>query len=166
MSDLSAFELEASVVLVSEAASVLLALSDFLEAASLDVVVLVLLVFGEAALSAAGLVALVAESAGLLAVEAGTVAVAAGFVVLDWTCGVPIGEAFGVVLAAGVMVAEGVMVAAAVAEAAGVEVAAAVAAGVALGRVEALELEVVVGPVVVLVVPEVMPTLKFGTVTP
>jgi hypothetical protein len=52
-----------------------------------------------------------------------------------------------------------------VALAAGVELAAAVAPGVALGRVEALVLEVVVAPVVVPEV-EVTPTLKFGTVTP
>ena len=132
-------------------------MSDFVEAS-----VLVVLVLGEVAVFSDGLV-FVADSAGLLALEAGAVGLAAGFVAgvaAGWICGVPIGEAFGVVLA------EGVMVAAAVAEAAGVEVAAAVAAGVALGRVEALVLEVVVAPDVVLVVPEVMPTLKFGTVTP
>lgn len=162
MSDLSAFELEDSVALVSEAASVLLALSDFLEAASVLFfsLVLVVLVFGDAAAFSVGLV-FVADSAGLFAVDGAAVALAAGFVAgVVWICGVPIGEAFGVALA------EGVIVAAAVAEAAGVEVAAAVAAGVALGRVEALVLEVVVAPVVVPVVPEVMPTLKFGTVTP
>jgi hypothetical protein len=161
--DLSAFGLEASVASVSEAASVLLALSDFLDAASVLFfsLVLVVLVFGDVAAFSVGLV-FVADSAGLFAVEAGAaVALAAGFVA-------------GVVAAAGLaaavgdgfaIVAAGVMVAAAVAEAAGVVDAAAVAAGVALGRVDALVLEVVVAPVVVPEV-EVTPTLKFGTVTP
>jgi hypothetical protein len=161
--DLSAFGLEASVALVSVAESVLvLALSDFLEAASVLVfsLVLLVLVFGDVAAFSDGLV-FVADSAGLFAVEAGAaVALAAGF---GWTWGVPIGEALGVALAEGVMVAAAV--AAGVALAATLAVAAGVAAGVALGSVEAL-LEVVVAPVVVLVVPEVMPTLKFGTVTP
>lgn len=168
--DLSAFGLEASVALVSEAASVFLglALSDFLDASSVLFfsLVLLVLVFGEvAALSGVGLV-FVADSAGLFAVEAGAgVAVAAGLVAVawGWICGVPIGEAFGE--AAGVALAAGVMVAAAVALAAGVAATVAVAAGVALGRVDALVLEVVVAPVVVPEV-EVMPTLKFGTVTP
>ena len=158
--DLSAFGLEASVALVSVAESVLLALSDFLEAASV-------VVFGDAAAFSVGLV-FVADSAGLFAVEAGAaVALAAGFVAgvaAGWICGVPIGEAFGVALAEGVILAAAV--AAGVALAAGVELAAAVAPGVALGRVEALVLVVVVAPVVVPVVPEVTPTLKFGTVTP
>jgi hypothetical protein len=165
--DLSAFGLEASVALVSEAESVLLALSDFLEAASVLVfsLVLLVLVFGDVAAFSVGLV-FVADSAGLFAVAGAAVAVAAGFVAgvaAGWICGVPIGDAFGVALAEGVMVAAAV--AAGVALAAGVEVAAAVAPGVALGRVEALVLEVVVAPVVVPEV-EVMPTLKFGTVTP
>jgi hypothetical protein len=123
--------------------------------------VVVVLVFGDVAAFSVGLV-FVADSAGLLAVEAGAgVAVAAGLVVgVAVASGAPVGEGL-----VAVALADGVIVAAGVAEAAGVEVAAAVAPGVALGRVEALVLEVVVAPVV-LVVPEVMPTLKFGTVTP
>jgi hypothetical protein len=70
------------VALVSEAASVLLALSDFLEAASGLVfslaLVLLVLVFGDVAVFSVGLV-FVADSAGLFAVEAGTVGLAAGF---------------------------------------------------------------------------------------
>ena len=150
---LSAFELDASVVVVVELESVfVLALSDFLSAS-------VLLVFGELALSADGLVALVADSAGLLAVEAGAaVAVVAGLVAGVAVVAGVVGEGL-----VAVALTAGVVVAAAVAEAEGVVVAAAVAAGVALGKVEALELVVVVAPVVV---PEVTPTLKFGTVTP
>ena len=150
-SALSVFELEASVLLGDELASVLvLALSDFVDAS-------VLLVLGELAFSAAGLVAFVADSAGLFVVEAG-VPVAAGLVAGVAVVAGVVGEGL-----VAVALADGVMLAAAVGEAAGVALAAAVAAGVALGRVDALELVVVVAPVVV---PEVTPTLKFGTVTP
>ena len=174
--DLSAFGLAASVALVSAAASVLLALSDFLDAASVLYfsLVLLVLVFGDVAAFSVGLVSVadlaglfaVADSAGLLAVEAGAaVALAAGLV----AAGVTVGTAGADGEALAVALAEGVIVAAAVAAgvAAGVDVAAtlAVAAGVALALVDALVLEVVVAPVVVPEV-EVMPTLKFGTVTP
>lgn len=72
---MSAFGLEASVAVVLEVASVLvLALSDFVEAS----VLVVVLVLGEVAAFSDGLV-LVADSAGLFAVEAGTVGLAAGF---------------------------------------------------------------------------------------
>jgi hypothetical protein len=154
LSDFSVFELD----------SVLVALSDFLEAASVLFfsLVLLVLVLGEVALSAAGLVALVADSAGLFAVEAGAVAVAAGLVVAGVAdaLGASVGDGF-----ATVALAEGVVVAAGVVLAAGVAAAGAVAAGVALALVDALVLEVVVAPVVVPEV-EVTPTLKFGTVTP
>lgn len=150
-------ELESVLVLAS--VLVVVALSDFL-------VESVLLVFGELALSADGLVDFVAESAGLF-VEAGTVALAEGLVVVV-DAGVGVGIGFtgtlpeGVTLAAAV--AAGVALAAGVDVAETLAVAIGVAAGVALGSVEALVLEVVVAP---LVVPGavVTPTLKLG-VTP
>ena len=148
--------------LVSEAASVLLALSDFLEAASVLFfsLVLLVLVFGDVAAFSVGLVALSAEAAGLF-VEAGTVALAEGFVVVV-VAGVAVGIGFTEALAEGVMLAAAV--AAGVADAETLAVAIGVAAGVALAVVDALVLEVLVAPVVVW--PDVVtPTLKLG-VTP